>query len=176
MLFRAEVISLQNEKMSGKIILAQSIPMIWLTVGLVIAAILILMLLFFGKYTKRETAIGLLVPEAGGVRIIPPINGIVLERHVQEGQRVSQGEILFAVGDARNTTSNSSSTPLGDDVIKNINQKKNVLLSQRDAERRTNFQLNQGLTRRIPVSKVWTVRRTCDQCITQSDTTSRFAF
>ena len=149
MLFRAEVISLQNEKMSGKIILAQSIPMIWLTVGLVIAAILILMLLFFGKYTKRETAIGLLVPEAGGVRIIPPINGIVLERHVQEGQRVSQGEILFAVGDARNTTSNSSSTPLGDDVIKNINQKKNVLLSQRDAERRTNFQLNQGLTRRI---------------------------
>lgn len=89
------------------------------------------------------------MPVAGAVRIVPPINGIVLERHVQEGQEVSQGEILFAIGDGRSTTINTSSSPLGEDMIKNINKKKNLLLTQRDAERRTTVQLNQGLIRKL---------------------------
>jgi membrane fusion protein len=130
-------------------VLARSVPIWCLSAGAAAFATLILALLYFGEYTKRTPAVGLLVPSAGAIRIVPPTAGSVLDVRVGEGHLVHKGDVLFVVGDDRNAALNDSSANLGVTVSRNILRQRAELERSRENERLTAAQVRDGLASRI---------------------------
>jgi membrane fusion protein len=77
-----------------------------LTAGALVVLVLVLAFLFFGEYTRKARIGGVLVPDLGVIRLVPPVQGRVLERHVQEGQAVRVGEVMFVLALESSTLSN----------------------------------------------------------------------
>nr|WP_229483578.1 HlyD family efflux transporter periplasmic adaptor subunit [Massilia horti] len=67
-------------------------------------ALLVASFVAFGSYTKRSTVIGQLIPDAGQLRIYASQPGIVLEKHVREGQWIKKGEVLFVTSSERQSS------------------------------------------------------------------------
>jgi len=63
----------------------------------VVSATMIVALLVFGHYTRRERALGSLVPQDGLVRLSARDGGIVSEVLVSEGQQVSAGQTVLRI-------------------------------------------------------------------------------
>jgi membrane fusion protein len=62
---------------------------------------LIIALLFWGTYARKETVTGYLVPDTGLVKIYARGNGTVVEQLVEEGQTVTKGDKLADVSTLR---------------------------------------------------------------------------
>ena len=76
------------------------------SIGVVVTLALVIAFLFFGEYTRKARIGGVLVPDLGVIRLVPPVQGRVLERHVQEGQAVRAGEVMFVLTLEGSTLSN----------------------------------------------------------------------
>jgi membrane fusion protein len=63
----------------------------------VVSATMIVALLVFGHYTRRERALGSLVPQDGLVRLSARDGGVVSEVLVSEGQQVSAGQTVLRI-------------------------------------------------------------------------------
>lgn len=59
--------------------------------------------LVLAHYSKKATLAGTLVPASGAIRVVAMQPGLVRERRVREGERVSAGEELLRLVDARAT-------------------------------------------------------------------------
>lgn len=148
-LFRHEALEAQFDHADGQIVLARSTPIGYLAVGSGSIALLILALLFFGEYTKRTASIGLLVPSAGAIRVIPPIAGGILEAHIKEGQFVHKGDVLFVLGDSRSALLGETSMNLAETVSHNIRRKRQELERSRDHEQLTASHIRRGQSSKI---------------------------
>ena len=51
--------------------------------------------LALGEYTRKVRVSGVLVPDSGVIRLVPPQDAVVLERRVAEGARVRAGDAIF---------------------------------------------------------------------------------
>ncbi|EIM00497.1 anibiotic ABC transporter efflux pump [Rhodanobacter denitrificans] len=92
----------------GSIIVAAPLSR-WLLTALALAlAAAILLFLFFGHYTRRETVTGQLVPSAGLLNIAAPSAGTVARVEVHDGQVVKAGDVLLKL------SSEQDSAALGD--------------------------------------------------------------
>ena len=96
-LFRPEVAEAQRQNWLGQVQLVRPLSLSVLTVGVLCTLVLVLAFLFFGEYTRKARIGGVLVPDLGVIRLVPPVQGRVLERHVQEGQAVRAGEVMFVL-------------------------------------------------------------------------------
>lgn len=96
-LFRPEVAEAQRQNWLGHVQLVRPLSLSVLTVGALVTLMLVLAFLFFGEYTRKARIGGVLVPDLGVIRLVPPIQGRVLERHVHEGQSVRAGEVMFVL-------------------------------------------------------------------------------
>ncbi len=96
-LFRPEVAEAQRQNWLGQVQLVRPLSLSLLTAGVLCALALVLAFLFFGEYTRKARIGGVLVPDLGVIRLVPPVQGRVLERHVQEGQSVRAGEVMFVL-------------------------------------------------------------------------------
>lgn len=94
-LFRPEVAEAQRQNWLGQVQLVRPLSLTLLTAGVLCALLLVLAFLFFGEYTRKARIGGVLVPDLGVIRLVPPVQGRVLERRVQEGQSVRAGELMF---------------------------------------------------------------------------------
>lgn len=66
--------------------------------GFAIVLVLILIFcLYFVSYSKRVPVNGLLVPDRGIVRVLAPQAGVIVERKVNEGQKVVAGDVLYVL-------------------------------------------------------------------------------
>ncbi|NGY07057.1 HlyD family secretion protein [Solimonas terrae] len=100
-LYRREALAARNAAPYGRIVLIQP-PSLRLLGAVAIAfAIVVVLFLIFGSYTRHNTVSGQLLPDAGLIKIYSPITGVVLERHVQENQQVKPGDVLFVVSGER---------------------------------------------------------------------------
>ncbi|KZC18465.1 anibiotic ABC transporter [Rhodanobacter denitrificans] len=107
-LFRQEVVDARRGEWLGSIIVAAPLSR-WLLTALVLAlAAAILLFLFFGHYTRRETVTGQLVPSAGLLNIAAPSAGTVARVEVHDGQVVKAGDVLLKL------SSEQDSAALGD--------------------------------------------------------------
>jgi membrane fusion protein len=70
----------------------------------VLMALLIICFMVFGSYTKRSTVPGQIVPNVGVLRVYTPQPGIVVEKHVREGQRFKKGDILYLTSSERQSS------------------------------------------------------------------------
>ncbi|UJJ50342.1 MULTISPECIES: HlyD family efflux transporter periplasmic adaptor subunit [Rhodanobacter] len=107
-MFRQEVVDARRGEWLGSIIVAAPLSR-WLLTALVLAlAAAILLFLFFGHYTRRETVTGQLVPSAGLLNIAAPSAGTVARVEVHDGQVVKAGDVLLKL------SSEQDSAALGD--------------------------------------------------------------
>jgi membrane fusion protein len=108
MLFRQEVVDARREEWLGSIIVAVPLSR-WLLTALALTfAAAILLFLFLGHYTRRETVLGQLVPSAGVLNIAAPSAGTVTCLYVRDGQLVNAGDVLLTL------SSEQDSATLGD--------------------------------------------------------------
>ncbi len=96
-LFRPEVAEAQRQNWLGQVQLVRPLSLSLLTIGVLGMLALVLAFLFFGEYTRKARIGGVLVPDLGVIRLVPPVAGRVLERHVHEGQTVRAGEVMFVL-------------------------------------------------------------------------------
>ena len=92
-LFRPEVAEAQRQTWLGQVQLVRPLSLTIFTVGVLGMLVLVLAFLFIGEYTRKARIGGVLVPDLGVIRLVPPVQGRVLERHVHEGQTVRAGEV-----------------------------------------------------------------------------------
>ncbi len=103
-LFREQAIASQQPKWMGEIVLIRPISFTFLTLFAVALAGIVCAFLIWGSYTKRSTVAGQLTPDTGLLKIYVPQPGIVLEKHVAEGQAVKSGDILYVLSSERHSS------------------------------------------------------------------------
>ena len=96
-LFRPEVAEAQRQNWLGQVQLVRPLSLTVYTLSVLCVLALVLAFLFFGEYTRKARIGGVLVPDLGVIRLVPPVQGRVLERHVQEGQAVRAGDVMFVL-------------------------------------------------------------------------------
>ncbi|QHM77557.1 Colicin V secretion protein CvaA [Mixta theicola] len=108
-LFRQEALEANKTTMIGTVALYCP-PYRWLVISLVgFITIVIAAFFIFGSYTKRETAVGQLMPAKGIMNVASMTAGTVVDISVQEGQLVTKGqpmatvssEVFTAIGQTR---------------------------------------------------------------------------
>jgi membrane fusion protein len=104
-LFRKQALLAARSQTFGGTVLVRPLSFAVLTSIAVVLALATCAFLVFGSYTQRSTVGGQLVSEAGLVKIYAPQAGIVLERHVTEGQTIKAGDVLFVVSSERSSAS-----------------------------------------------------------------------
>lgn len=100
-LFRKEALEARHVKWMGEIVLVRPTSFSFLTLIAVIAAFVVVIFFTWGTYTKRSTVVGQLLPSTGQVKVYAPQPGIVMERFVQDGERVKQGDPLLSITSER---------------------------------------------------------------------------
>ncbi len=96
-LFRKQILEEKASQGFGKILLSAPFSVkviITLLVALFVTALLFLSL---GHYNRRETGVGILVPDRGLIKIYAPRSGTIETVSVNEGDIVDEGAQLFAL-------------------------------------------------------------------------------
>ncbi len=102
-LFRPEAVDGQRQSWLGGVKLIRPLTLTVLTAFTVGVAALVVAYLFVGEYTRKAHISGVLVPDLGLIRLVPPQTATVLETHAREGQAVRQGDLLFVLSVDRAT-------------------------------------------------------------------------
>jgi membrane fusion protein len=82
-----------------------------------VIAVAILSFLIWGEHTRKARVTGHLVPTQGLIKVYAPLQGTIIESHVQDGQLVRKGEVLFVLYIERNSSQGATQT----EVIKQLN-------------------------------------------------------
>ena len=96
-IFRPEAVEHRRQAWLGSIQLVRPLSLTLLTAAAVGALALTVATLTWGEYTRKARVGGVLVPEGGVVRLVPPAPATVLERRAGEGEAVRQGDVLFVL-------------------------------------------------------------------------------
>ena len=152
-IFRREALQSQQASWIGEIQLVRPLPLALLTAGVMLAVLAVGAFLALGEYTRKVHVSGVLVPDRGVIRLLPPQDAVVLERRVTEGASVRAGDVLFVLsldraaagGDTQATVQRTlaeRSKSLGDAA----SQQQALLASQLAAldRRRTDLQRERG--------------------------------
>ena len=60
-------------------------------------ALALLLFMGFGEYSRKARVVGFLAPSQGMVKVLATQAGTVIEKRVNEGQQVKQGDVLFVL-------------------------------------------------------------------------------
>lgn len=93
-LFRREVLEAKTSSQLGSISLAQPLPLWLLATVAISAASIVLVILFFGEYSRRSRVTGQLIPDLGLSTVVAPAAGVVGKVFAEEGGRVEAGAAL----------------------------------------------------------------------------------
>lgn len=96
-LFRKEAVEHSKNRLYGDVILLQPLSVTVLVVSVVVVCALIISMLFWGTYARKETVRGYIVPDKGIVKVYAPNPGTIYEVHVEEGQEVQEGQPLVTI-------------------------------------------------------------------------------
>ena len=96
-IFRREALESQQSSWIGEIQLVRPLSLALLTGGVALAVLAAAAFLALGEYTRKVHVSGVLVPDRGVIRLVPPQDAVVAERRVVEGARVRAGDVLFVL-------------------------------------------------------------------------------
>ncbi|MCF6298947.1 MAG: HlyD family secretion protein [Thiomicrorhabdus sp.] len=101
-LFRSEVSDKKrDENFFGDVVLIRPVSFSVYTTIFVIFSISLILFLFFGKYASKETVQGVVNPQSGLVKVYAPQRGIVLSRAINEGDEVTEGDVIYFISTER---------------------------------------------------------------------------
>lgn len=107
-LFRHQAVTHLGTRHYGAVLLRQSLSHAVLTgVFVCIAVAIVAFFLLFGT-TRKAQSQGVLLPTTGVIRVVPSQTGVIRERHVQEGQVVRAGEVMFVLSSERSSADTST--------------------------------------------------------------------
>ena len=124
LIFRPEVADANRQPWLGQVQLVRPVSLTVFSVGVLVMLMLIGALLFFGEYTRKARVVGMLVPDLGVIRLVPPVAGRVLERNVAEGQTVRAGDVMFVLA----LQSSTLPAEAQDQVLRSIDERRRSLL------------------------------------------------
>lgn len=104
-LFRKEAVEHQKDRLMGDVILLQPLSFAVLTIIALVIAGMIIGMLFWGTYARKETVRGYLVPDKGVVKVFAPSTGTVTDIFVKDGEYVEAGQTLFRMSLERSNQS-----------------------------------------------------------------------
>ncbi|KVE32188.1 HlyD family secretion protein [Burkholderia sp. TSV86] len=96
-LFRTAAQEAQRTQTLGEIVLIRPVSFVLLTAAAVCMAFVVILFFVFGSYTRRTTVEGVLTPDSGLVKLYAKQPGVVLSKHVVEGQSVTRGQALYTI-------------------------------------------------------------------------------
>lgn len=96
-LFRKEALEHRQDRLYGEVILLPPISITMLVGVATVVCLLILMMLFWGTYTRKEEVRGYLIPDKGIVKTYVQQAGTIAKVHVREGDEVKEGDTLVTV-------------------------------------------------------------------------------
>jgi membrane fusion protein len=102
-LFRPEAVEAQRQQWLGRVQLVRPLSLAVLTAAVAVAAVVSGAYLFIGEYTRKAKVSGVLAPDRGLIRLVPPVAGTVVERRVDEGQAVRAGAVMFVLAQDRSS-------------------------------------------------------------------------
>ncbi|WP_349497294.1 HlyD family secretion protein [Trinickia caryophylli] len=95
--FRAEAQQERCESVVGGVIMIHPLSLSVLTTTMASIALAVMLLFVFGRYTRRITVEGVVVPDVGLVKVYGQQPGVVLHKNVSEGQHVMGGAVLYTI-------------------------------------------------------------------------------
>ncbi|WP_312710574.1 HlyD family efflux transporter periplasmic adaptor subunit [Stenotrophomonas sp.] len=96
-LFRDEVLETRRGSWLGGISLVQPIRLWLLAIGAGFSALLIIVFLVTGEYTRRSRVTGELVPDMGLSTVVAPLSGLISVLHAEEGDHVMRSSPLLLI-------------------------------------------------------------------------------
>ena len=151
-LFRPAALAARLEPRLGKVILIRPLSFTVVTVVALLLATMIVLFLCLGKYTKRTTVSGVVVPEKGLIKVVSPQIGTVLECRVKENQHVAAGDVLFVVSSERLTATDrqsSSGVNVESTVMKTVAERRDSLKMQREEQVALDIELREQGERQV---------------------------
>lgn len=145
-LYRAEALQARQIKWLGDIVLVRPVSFTLLCGAAAVCAAMVVGFLIFGSYTKRSTVVGQLVPDLGLVKVYVPQIGIVVKKHVVEGQHVKQGDVLFVLSSERHSDTQGSVQAT---ISRQVSMRQNSLRDALEKTRRLNEDDRAALVKRI---------------------------
>lgn len=109
-------------------------------------AVCVILFLAFGSYTRRVTIEGVVMPDMGLVKVYTPQPGIVLNKTVTEGQRVTRGMVLYTVS---TELLSASEGPTQAALIEQARQRKSSLLEEIEMTKHLHERERDTLTARV---------------------------
>ena len=145
-LYRSEALKARQIKWLGSIVLVRPVSFTFLCAAAAVCAAMVVGFLIFGSYTKRSTVVGQLVPDLGLVKVYVPQFGIVVKKHVVEGQRVKQGDVLYVLSSERHSDTQGSVQAT---ISRQVSMRQNSLRDALEKTRRLNEDERVALVKRI---------------------------
>lgn len=149
-LFRDEALANQRTQLLGQIVLTPRISTLWLSLAAALLAAALVALLMLGSHTRRVTVSGQLMPAGGLIRVHTPQPGVVLEKHVVDGQTVRKGDLLYILSSDRQ---GDGARELQADIARQVGERKASLEQEIDRSQRVQAQELAALQRRADTLK-----------------------
>lgn len=131
-LFRKEALEHSKNRLYGDVILLQPLSISVLVATVVIVCSLIIAMLFWGTYARKETVRGYVVPDKGIVKVYAPNPGTIYEVHIQEGDEIIEGQTLITVISERSVQGGSDIDSM---LLKELEASKEHQLKRIQAEK-----------------------------------------
>jgi membrane fusion protein len=102
-LFRLEVLAAQADNTSGAALNIRPVGAGRLTAFFGLMVVIVLLVLIFGAYTKKERVQGVIQARDGVAMVVPPEAGLIKRVLVKEGQVVKAGDVIAEISNERFT-------------------------------------------------------------------------
>lgn len=145
-LFRQEALQAHRPRWMGEIILIQPLGYRVFSLLALVIGLTVVLVLTLGTYTRRSTVAGLLVPDAGLIRITAPQAGVVAERQVDEGQPIRAGDILYALSGERQASAGGG---IEAEIGEQVRARGRSLVDEQRQTRQLQAEESEGLRRQV---------------------------
>jgi membrane fusion protein len=136
-LIRPEVFVERRTQWLGEVRLHLPSMVTWMAMLSVLSALVLMLLLTFGSYTRRATVVGEIVPSAGLLKLNAHATGLISALYVEEGTKVQRGDTLMLISAEQSSAAMGDTASLVADQLSLQAQRidKTMQLSRLDAER-----------------------------------------
>lgn len=131
-LFRQEALDNQKQRLWGEVILIQPLSFYLITGAVTVVVLVVAAFLIYGTYARRENVSGYLVPDKGLVKIYANQSGLITAVHVEEGDQVSQGDLLFTLSTQKTSL---QSTDVDAMVLNKLKQNKATISNELEEQK-----------------------------------------
>ena len=135
-LFREQVQDTYKNKYFGTVIIHQPISSLICTIIILSLITTVVSFSYFGMYTKKAKAHGLLATEKGVLKLLAPNSGTLIDIKALEGKTIQAGQPLFILSNDRYTTSGETNNQILAQIENRIQT-----LEKRKIESSNNLQL-----------------------------------